>query len=75
MTFSICEKNKSFYEGGDFVNSNENFNIGKLKIRIGETRLHLTYGQDAWNFDIKYSTIMKAVKNIVEKLQAKDVTV
>lgn len=57
------------------MNSNENFNMGKLKIRIGETCLHLTYGEDEWNFDIKYSTIMKAVKNIVEKLQAKDVTV
>ena len=57
------------------MNSNANFNIGKLNIKLDETHLHLTYSVDRLNASIAYSDIMKAVKFIIEKLQAKDVTV
>ena len=69
LTPPIREKNKSCYEGGDFVESSSNFNIGKLNIKIGETHLQLTHSENGWNANIAYSHIKKAVKYIVEKLQ------
>ena len=52
------------------MESSSSFNIGKLNVRIDETHLHLTYGENGWNANIAYSHIKKAVKFIVEKLQA-----
>ena len=57
------------------MESSSSFNIGMLNIRIGETHLHLTYGENGWNANIAYSDIKKAVKYIVEKLQETKVIV
>ena len=51
------------------MESSSSFIIGKLNIRIDETHLHLTYGENGWNANIAYSHIKKAVKYIVKKLQ------
>ena len=57
------------------MESSSNFNIGKLNIKLGETHLHLTYGENVWNANIAYSHIKKAVKFIVEKMQVTETTV
>ena len=57
------------------MESSSNFNIGKLNIKLDETHLHLTYGENGWNANIAYSHINKAVKFIVEKLQVTDTVV
>ena len=57
------------------MESNSNFNIGKLNIKLDETHLHLSYGENGWNANIAYSHINKAVKFIVEKLQVTDTAV
>ena len=57
------------------MESSSSFNIGKLNVRIDETHLHLTYGENVWNANIAYSHIKKAVKFIVEKMQVTETTV
>ena len=57
------------------MESSSNFNIGKLNIKLDETHLQLTYGENVWNANIAYSHIKKAVKFIIEKLRVTDTTV
>lgn len=75
LTPPIREKNKPYYEGGDFMESSSSFNIGKLNVKLGETHLHIAYGVNGWNANIAYSHIQKVVKYIVEKMQVTETTV
>ena len=45
------------------------FKIGNLKIKLGETHLHLCYGNKGLSAHIAYSHIRKVAKFIIEKLK------
>lgn len=66
---SIREKNKFCYEEVKFMKPTSSFKIGNLKIKLGETHLHLSYGNKGLSANIAYSHIRKVAKFIIEKLQ------